>query len=454
MSFLPAEGDINRMAKDEPLASRWRQHISPPSNRSPVREPRQTVSPSRPDDGAYFPTPTPRKHTEPVLGLLPVNKLCQIASGIALSDPDTTPNRVSRVIGQFEPVYRKTSDGNIKIPLKPKNKCPSPSTNPDHSSAPNPEKRSPVPIRRHRDTDDSRDEHVYSRIWEQRSANTGLGVPDSDTDRPISVVQRSKMFGNVCINSATPHATASPKPQKPPPPFRQRSLSDDHESDMKIKSQGKPLPPRPPIRQRSLVEKTSDRRNSANEDALNVHNGAAKPVPPTKPRRTGAHDDYVKVKLENEAAEGIKLQDVQNDSVTQTKDTKVHNRDRELPKLPVFPKKNKPTRPPPPNKKPRPFSIAIDSVDFRSNDGSDSDDMSKSKDDNPFYERISAQLFQKEGYKHWDLPRVSHPEPIRRSLSAECLSKAVDDKGLLFFYSSCQSAQGDLLFIHHQYFNN
>lgn len=435
------------MAKDEPLASRWRQHISPPGNRSPVRAPHKIVSPSRPD-GAYFPTPTPRKHSEPVLGLsvLPVTKLGQIASGIALSEPDTTPNRVSRVKGQFEPPYRKTSDGNIKIPLKPKNKCPSPSRNRGHSPDPNPEKRSPIPIRKQRDTDASRDEHVYSRIWDKRSGNTSLGVPDSGTDRPVSVVQISKMFENVGTNSVMPPAAPSPsKPQKPLPPFRQRSLSDDHESNMKTNSQGKSIPPRPPVRQRSLVEKTDDGRNSAGEDAPSIHNEAAKPDPPAKPRRTGAHDNYVKVKLENEAAESrIKLQEVQNEncdsvSVTQNKDTNVHNSERELPKIPVFPKKNKPTRPPPPNQKPRPFSIATDSLDFRSNDDSDSDDMSKSKDDDPFYEMIPADIFQKrglkEGFKHWDLPRASHPEPIRRSLSAECLhvQKAVDDRGLFCF---------------------
>lgn len=60
--------------------------------------------------------------------------------------------------------------------------------------------------------------------------------------------------------------------------------------------------------------------------------------------------------------------------------------------------------------------------------------MSKSKEDNPFYEMIPAEVFQKQDHKeplkHWDLPRASHPEPIRRSLSAECIQKAVDDKGL------------------------
>ncbi|XP_045177331.2 uncharacterized protein LOC123537576 isoform X4 [Mercenaria mercenaria] len=442
------------MAQNETPSNRRRQHISPPrhvnrDSHSPIRTHRN-VSPSASTENSYHPKPTPRKHIEHGLANLPVKQFGQIASGVALTPPEeNTSNRVSRVRDQFEQnPYRKTSDGNIKVPLKPKNKSPSPARKFSNTPSTVSEKKSPVPIRKHSKDDGNREDHVYSKIWEKNSGKTDLDVPNSEeTQRPVSVFERSKMFEGAGSNSK-PHPPVAPpqsKPSKPPPPFRQRSFSGENSDNVKTNSHGKPTPPRPPVRQRSLVEKTneSDTKNESNEHPPTAQKAVSKP-PPVKPKRTGAHDDYIKVKLENEAAESkIKLQETQNDNgdnvpVTQTKDKSVDFSQRELPKIPVLNKKKKPTRPPPPRSKPRPFSIATESMDFRSSEGSDSDEMSKSKndsdkDDNPFYEMIPAQVFQNrdknEPLKHWDLPRASHPEPIRRSLSAECIPKAVDDQG-------------------------
>lgn len=424
------------MARDVNPASKWRQHISPPSHvnrtsHSPVRT-RHDPSPSSKGDNSYHPTPTPRKHVDHGVSVLPVSKFGQKTADVALTSQDTAPNRVSRVRDQFEQnPHRKTSDGNVRPPLKTKSKSPSP------SPSRVPERRSPVPLRKHEDKS-SHEENVYSMIWEKNSGKPSLDVPDSgEIERPVSVFERSKMFENVnSDNKSDLLVSPSPsKPVKPPPPVRQRSISGD--SDIKTNSHGKPLPPRPPMRQRSLTEKANanDTNSELIENLVSAPKVTSKPPPPVKPPRTGAHDDYVKVKLENDTKDArVKLHETQNENFdTQTEDT--NNMQRVLPKIPVTQKK-RPTRPPPPRKKkPRPFSIATETAtDFRSSDGSDSDEINKSKDDNLFYEMIPVEAFRKqdrkEPLKHWDLPRASHPEPIRRSLSAECIQKAVDDKGM------------------------
>ncbi|XP_060565637.1 uncharacterized protein LOC132724716 isoform X2 [Ruditapes philippinarum] len=460
--------DTVDMEQNESSSSRWRQHISPTqhgdrASRSPIRAQRH-VSPSNPESGSYHPKPTPRKHIDHHgISGIQVKQFGQIATSVALSPPEDDTYSVSKVRDQFEQnPPRKFSEGNIKVPLKPKIKSPSPARKFGNSPSRVPEKKSPVAIRKHSPEKNLRDDHVYSKIWEKKSGTPDLDVPNTEeTHRPVSVFERSKMFegvGSTNNNASLAQGTLSPsKPVKPPPPLRERSFSGGNSDNAKLNSQGKPLPPRPPVRQKSVNEKSKEKHliKESNENPSIVHSPVSQPPPPVKPKRTGAHDDYMKVKLENQASEGrIKIEETQNEncdnaSVTQTKNVKVDFSKRELPEVPVLNKKKKPTRPPPPRSKPRPFSIATDSVDFRSSEGSDSDEMSdhnNDKDDNPFYEMIPAQAFlnkhKNEQLKHWDLPRISHPEPIRRSLSAECIQKAVDEKGNVIYVDPDQLGIG------------
>ncbi|KAL4225265.1 suppression of tumorigenicity 5 [Mactra antiquata] len=445
-SSSTVKGEQHNTDMSDNKNTRWRTHISPPSHvsnehHSPARAPRKNVSPIRQTDNPTGPKPTPRKNLLPGRGLvdLPVKQFGNIAGSVALTDTESDPSttRVACVKDRFESNANNTpAVEKIKIPLKPKTRSPSPGKRLETSGTPaSNNKKSPILVRRNVDTNTDHDRHVYSKIWDKHSGVLKLDVKDNETDvRPVSVFERSKMFENVNDNQ---HSTqSSSKPVKPPPPTRQRSLSGGQSSQIQKEGQVKPERPKPPSRQRSLIDKTTSSNevtttgSNNNGNKIKVPIQGSKPAPPLKPPRTGAHDDYIKVKLEKEAAEGVvKLEENSDNYKSKNNDSKtVDFTNRELPDIPVIAKK-KPIRPPPP--RPRPFSIATDSImDYMSSEGSDSDDLSRSREESPFYEKIPAHNRSlKDHLQHWDLPRAVHPEPIRRSLSAECIHKAVDDAG-------------------------
>lgn len=439
---------------DTSPAPKWRQHISEPKNarsQSPVTSGNVT---SPPPAYSNYPVPSPRKtveNKEPVktnqsqevsyLSKLPLQKFGDIASSVVRSDSQAS--QVNKVIGRFE---NKNTDivsdpAPLKTPLRPRNasprsKSPSPSRS-EQSASP---KKSPLLVRRPHEQSQNRDEnHVYSCIWEGSNSKKAASY---DTDRPASVFERSKIFGNVKQTGNT-HGV----PSRPPPPGRQKSLTEETVTLETPNSGKKNLPPRPPYRQRSVSEKANPFDANAEDktaNGLQQMRGRPGPVPPSKPRRTGAHDDYIKVKFEKEAAENrVKSEEINNGIQG---DSKVLNEspaecDTEQDKFNKDNQKNKPRRPPPPRlqKKPRPFSIATDSfMDFQASEESDFENSSEHKiPDNPFYETVTLDnekerpLTLESSLQHWDLPLSSHQEPVplRRSLSAECVQKAVDNEG-------------------------
>ena len=411
----------------------------PKPNISPSRNPKVNISPNRqtgvsaltPETTSFTPTPKPRPSvdhkTDHSLGLsaLPVGKFGQVAGAIAMSDDDMSANRVSRLVGQLE-------------------------HNTPHAESSSETSGHEIKETKHNQTNTKSETPVYARLWDGREQKcTPLSGEDGNKDsRPVSVFERLKMFDNISQSSPTP----SPgKPAKPPPPVKKVLPIEGQKSSETAEEQQKSAkvrPSRPPIRQRSLVEKTHKQdvdQSSANENS-NIM--SKKPMmPPSKPPRTGAHDDYVRVKKEKEAETQIDNDDyVDCDFVVIPKDkpdTKAANIPASGEKKPL-----KPQRPPPPKKKARPFSIATDTVTIGSSENSDSDEKSYDSlsNDHSFYESLEEPLSRahlNEPIKHWDLPRFSHPEPIRRSLSDDCIPKAVDDAGNIVYFDPKKIATQD-----------
>ncbi|WAR03377.1 DEN2B-like protein, partial [Mya arenaria] len=282
-----------------------------------------------------------------------------------------------------------------KVHLKPRNPSPrKQSPSPVREASP---RRSPLLVRRQKEFEEVRDENTYSCIWKHDEKPT----PPSQQDkpRPATVFEKSKLFENLS-HSSSPPAKSQSKPEKPPPPARQRSISDATGSE--INSAGKTRPPRPPFRQRSFIDRIVNKANESESKKEPLSNPVKKPPgPPSKPPRTGAHDDYVRVKLEKETVENrVNLECEQNDSIS-------------------------------------------DFSPLASDSSSDSDELARSldNDDNPFYEslptleEVQDANVSLDSVKHWDLPRMLHPEPktMRRSRSAECIQKAVDDEGNMVY---------------------
>jgi len=418
------ENISSAMASNGSPIKRWKEPLKPPGKPGPVISDTGT-EPS-------LPTPSPRNSIKK-------NGAVKVVTGNTTegTGDHVSTNQVSEVLGRFEQKQDVNSVNKLvlKVPIRPQD-C----SQRQHSLSPQRQKSpnaSPLLERRGKGRDDG---HVYSHIWPK---DDGFSLDGAEKQRPVTVSEKSKIFEQLSKNPKP----SPKKPLKPPPPNRQRSSSDASPQD--IQSALKARPPRPTVRQRSLVERESPKLRVEDEKTQCVSN-PSRPVkkpapPPSKPPRTGAHDDYmyVKVKLEKEAAEKrVLLEGDQNVSdqnetlgVVSDQDTNKHSEKN------VNSANKRPMRPPPPNRRaPRPFSIATDSfVDFKSKGSDDSvnsfEDLQTSleRENTPFYESITEfevdNSASNDMIKHWDLPLSSHPEPIRRSRSAECIQKAVDDKG-------------------------
>ena len=490
--FEVKDGKSDFAATPSPLKPKRKADKSPlrPPPRphgSPVRQ--KDVSPNRRTAGAVLtpkvpltPKPMPRPSVErksdnesPGLACLPVGKLGQVAGIVAMSGDTDSSNRVSRLIGQLE------------------HKVPSVDKDDGDSQPQTKEKLHNQSVER--SESESSETHVYERPWADwtpKEEQLPASVPDKNNEsRPVSVFDRLKMFDNI---SQPSHSPSPGKPTKPPPPLKKisRQRSNEFEGQTVTDAVASPSPqnptptkvrpPRPPFRQRSLTEKTKDTNSEdtnkhdtnepkvdktnmpdTNQTTINaIQNSSVvkkKPLmPPSKPPRTGAHDDYVKVKKEKE-----KALEFEREKVVESKTVFKSKQDEDIVEgdFIVVPKGKpdirtdraksakglserklmKPKRPPPPRwKQQRPFSIAtdqdIESLESNEKFSSDSDDLESG--DHSFYESLeetprSHDRLQ-DPIKHWDLPRWSHPEPIRRSLSDDCIPKAVDDSGNVVYF--------------------
>ena len=396
---------------------------------TPSRKP--GVSALTPGDSTFTPKPRPRSsiehkggHPSAALQGLSVGKLGQVAGAIALSEGSASDNRVSRLIGQLE--HNVDSSGeNSETKETDQNQ-----------------------------TNSKTEKTVYSQLWDgKEQQQSSISEPKENKDiRPVSVFERLKMFDNI---SQASHSPSPGKPAKPPPPVK-KSIEGQRSAELTEEQAKTPKvrPLRPPVRQRSLVEKTPEtsipdiHKSSA---IANDNTVTKKPLlPPSKPPRTGAHDDYVRVKKEKEAETQQDSDDyIDCDFVVipkdkpDTKTVKTNNVAASGEKKPL-----RPQRPPPPKKKPRPFSIATDTINLNigSNENSDSEDYDSLSTDHSFYESLEEPLSRSQivdPIKHWDLPRFSHPEPIRRSLSDDCIPKAVDDAGNIVYFDPKKIATQD-----------
>ena len=471
-----------RKADKSPLRPPPRPHGSPVRNKD-VSPNRRTAGAALAAGAALIPKPMPRRssiehktgHESPGLAGLPVGKLGQVAGVVAMSEDVDSSNRVSRLIGQLEHKVPSIDNNDEDSPQHTKDKL--------HNQI----------------MDNSKSEtletHEYERPWADwvpKREHSLVSVTDKNNEsRPVSVFDRLKMFDNI----SQPCQSPSPgKPAKPPPPLkkviRQRSNECEGQTVSEAtESQGQQNPTptkvgplRPPVRQRSLMEKIKDTNSEdtskhdtneplgdkTNKPDTNQTNDSAiqnstvvkkKPLmPPSKPPRTGAHDDYVKVKKEREKTVEFEKQNdievkkvlkdkqdeeiVEGDFVVIPKEKPDIRNDRAKSAKGLSERKLlKPKRPPPPRwKQQRPFSIAtdqdIESLESNEKFSSDSDEHDSA--DHSFYESLEETPVSRDRLqdpiKHWDLPRWSHPEPIRRSLSDDCIPKAVDDSGNVVYF--------------------
>ncbi|XP_052220267.1 DENN domain-containing protein 2A-like isoform X2 [Dreissena polymorpha] len=394
------------------------------NEREDIRNSEEDLEPRSSDieNLSKFPTPSPRnslkKKTDEDMEKQSASELHEKFEQIS-----DRKNIVSNIRSRFEdnaasacvtqPVKR--SDVNIK-PRIPSPRRVSPRARNDNEQSG--KDTSPECVKRQNPASNIDSEHVYSRIWaagDKKEIGKQNNVP-----RPITVSERAKLFqseGN------------STKPTRPPPPLRQKSNSEDETSSNPDSHDKKVPPPRPPFRIRPNTDDHPIEDDSASPKKL---------PPPSKPRRTGAHDEYIKVKLEKEACEQKVIVD-EDHGVCDTS-AKVNSVGLESVSVP---KRQKPTRPPPLLKKQlRPFSIATDNfIDFKKSmekgSSSEEEELRPDTTGDLFFDesapssKVEATLGTNELIKHWDLPRISHPEPkiLRRSRSADIVQKAVDDDG-------------------------
>lgn len=429
-----------------------RSPVRPPKpNVSPTRNPRTDVSPNRQTGASDLtPKPMPRSSVDHRsdqnfhgISALPIGKLGQVAGVVAMGGDDAAANRVSKLVGHLE-----HNSPNVDNNDTSRNQAKEMKHNQTHSDP-----KSEIP--------------EYAKLWDSGTPKqNNLPVQNVNKDnRPVSVLDRLKLFDNLSQSSPTPSPN---KPAKPPPPVTKVTVSEGQRSNKpgglssnKVAEDEQKVtkvrPSRPPIRQRSLVEKKTQDTNIQHADQISASdkNNAVtkKPLkppskPPSKPPRTGAHDDYIRVKKGKE-------NETQKEKETKTQSDEEDYEDCDFIHVPKkktdakadkaktiqgSKKLQKPQRPPPPRKKPRPFSIATDKVSsLGSDERLNSDSDGHLSDSHSFYESLEEPVTQTSNHlndpiKHWDLPRFSHPEPIRRSLSDDCIPKAVDDAGNIVYF--------------------
>ncbi|XP_033753036.1 suppression of tumorigenicity 5 protein-like [Pecten maximus] len=296
--------------------------------------------------------------------------------------------------------------------------------------------------------------------------NASLGTIElklkSTTDESVSdiVSKRTKMFESADLSKQTEQKQSNIV-LRPTPPIRPRSRPTSGSSD------GDPELPK-------TVNSPSVTYCSPWDIGKSVL--TSPPPPPKKPPRTGAHDDYLRVKV-NPESEKLKedeivirpnilyesIEDIQNEK------KKSEEKEKNIPKEkpgPVYRKivriktdqddetssrkeedvvedhenrPKKPTRPPPPRT--RPMSIASDNFTDFSFEKQAKDPKQKPiipkkptspngdpSVSSPFYEDMKIKHVDLDDIKHWDLPGTPvRRNQMRRSVSAECVADKKDD---------------------------
>ncbi|KAK3101747.1 hypothetical protein FSP39_006091 [Pinctada imbricata] len=273
-------------------------------------------------------------------------------------------------------------------------------------------------------------------VMRQRSSQSTEGEESSEcANKQLNVVQRrTQMFEN----SPTPNTNLTP--QKPTPPVKPRSRPPSSNLDEEQKS------PKHAARANAYCEawdiknkgkfeifEIGELKNKPNIESSAISSSEQIPspskIPPKKPPRTGAHDEYMRVKLKTEADGKVtgKVYDQVPDEVMEdeSENTPVYRRIHKSrpPSGDISSdtlKSKKPNRPPPP----RPVTVVGSNL---TSNGSVTND--KEKPDVPakpvtpkrfhVYEEITCRL-DLDKIKHWDLDNQPR-KGLRRSLSAECI---------------------------------
>ena len=282
--------------------------------------------------------------------------------------------------------------------------------------------------------------------------------------RPVSVAERTKLFeskddAEETVSNNSPNVTSlrPPTPVKtrsrpvssssdggneenifkrtPTAKPRSRPVSSSNEVDLK---DAKPVPPiKPRSRQPSQVQ--DDEENVNNYGALWESGEKVSNSVPVKPPRTGAHDDYMKLKVKNLKEKPVSTslsQENRNtnhyESISDTiKTSPVYRRIKKSESENTEDSKKRPpppTRPPPP--KDRPVTMATSNVSHKSYSFAGTDKQRPEipkkppvANNSPLYEELDVR-FDINKIKHWDLPKDKLPETnMKRSYSAECLSR-------------------------------
>ncbi|XP_060072364.1 DENN domain-containing protein 2C-like [Ylistrum balloti] len=303
------------------------------------------------------------------------------------------------------------------------------------------------------------------------SRNASMGTIEvklrSTTDESVSdiVSKRTKMFESADLSKQTEQKQSNVV-LRPTPPIRPRSRPTSGSSD------GDPDHSR-----------TAESPGVGYCSPWDVGKNAlsSPPPPPKKPPRTGAHDDYLRVKVNPDSEKGKEVDfvikpNVLYESIEDIQDEKKKSEEKHLREEkpePVYRKivtiktpavksalnqgdevnscreemvsedretrPKKPTRPPPPRT--RPMSIASDNFTDFSFEKQTKDQKKKpfipkkpvSPDgdhsvSSPFYEDMKVKHVDLDDIKHWDLPGTPvKRNKMRRSVSAECVADKKDD---------------------------
>ena len=284
--------------------------------------------------------------------------------------------------------------------------------------------------------------------------------------RPVSVAERTKLFeskddAEETVSNNSPNVTSL----RPPTPVKTRSRQASYSSDAgneenifkrtpTAKPRSRPVSssnevdvkdakPVPPIKPRSRPpsQVQDDEEYVNNYGALWESGEKVSYSAPVKPPRTGAHDNYMKLKIKNLKEKPIST------SLSQENENSNHYEmisNNTIKTSPVYRRINKsesentddskkrpppPTRPPPP--KDRPVTMATSNVSHKSYSLAGMDkhrpEIPKKPplaNNSPLYEELENVRFDINKIKHWDLPKDNLPESnMKRSYSAECLSR-------------------------------
>ncbi|KAJ8299720.1 hypothetical protein KUTeg_023780 [Tegillarca granosa] len=257
---------------------------------------------------------------------------------------------------------------------------------------------------------------IETKHNEQEKTENPL-LNNSRSERPVSVLQRTKMFEN--IESTDPSVS---------PVHTLRKKSGDGPMMTGIENNSSENPYCAPWDSKLRVSKQP------------IVLKLPKSPPPKKPPRTGAHDEYMQTKVfqktdslqtQNQDSKDYVLYDTVPDEDNDTKEQvePVYRRIQKIQSAPaISPEKRrssedgdktrpgKPQRPPPP--KPRPASISSDEC----NENRQTYSISTLK--RQHVKKKAHFDLDLDEVKFWDLPqdRLQRNKELRRSLSAECIA--------------------------------